>query len=83
MASNFQGDFWAKKLGKISILPYSFCGGPHYGVQNNQATMAICKRAGYLDFFFTFIANLKWLKVSYLAEILKGEPDNNNVEVID
>jgi hypothetical protein len=57
------GDLRATSVGKSTILPDSFTGGPRYMFNNCQDAMGICKRFGYPDLFITVTCNSNWKEI--------------------
>ncbi|KAM3305287.1 hypothetical protein P3S67_012153 [Capsicum chacoense] len=63
-----RGEIDPSPQGKRVILGSSFTGGARYMLQNYQDAMAICKWAGYPDFFITFTYNPKWPEICRFVE---------------
>nr|XP_012567833.1 uncharacterized protein LOC105851468 [Cicer arietinum] len=68
-----QGDVMTNSVGRMTILPSSYTGGPRYRVQNYQDAMAICRYAGYPDLFLTFTCNPKWPEIQFSLKLLKDK----------
>ncbi|XP_047261125.1 uncharacterized protein LOC124894545, partial [Capsicum annuum] len=63
-----RGEIDPSPQGKRVILGSSFTGGARYMLQNYQDAMAICKWAGYPDFFIMFTYNPKWPEICRFVE---------------
>ncbi|KAJ0758109.1 putative helitron helicase-like domain-containing protein [Helianthus annuus] len=65
-----RGDTSGHDIGKRTILPTSFTGGPRYMYKHYQDALAICRVYGNPQYFITFTCNVKWPEITrYLAEI--------------
>nr|XP_016456633.1 PREDICTED: uncharacterized protein LOC107780595 [Nicotiana tabacum] len=69
-------------VGKTIILPSSHTGGPRYRAQNYQDAMAICRWAGYPNFFLTFTCNPKWPEINEMLHLSNQEGDDSRVDII-
>lgn len=76
-----RGDTTPASTRKRFILPSSFTGSPRYMIENYQATMAICRWAGYPNLFITFTCNAKWLEIELFMSRKLGQKveDRSNV----
>jgi hypothetical protein len=70
----------ANKIGKFTILPSSFVGGPRYMEQLYQDAMACMRVHGKPDLFVTFTANPNWPEV--LCELKKFQKPNDRPDLI-
>ncbi|XP_075088410.1 uncharacterized protein LOC107790380 [Nicotiana tabacum] len=77
-----RGDFDCSMVEKTIIVPSSHAGGPRYRAQNYQDAMAICRWAGYLDFFLTFTCNPKWPEINEMLRLSNQEGDDSRVDII-
>lgn len=59
-----RGDNDAAALGKRTVLPSSFIGGPRHMHQLYQDCMAIVRKRGKPDLFITFTCNPKWREIT-------------------
>jgi hypothetical protein len=48
----------------MTILPYTFTGGPRYLQANYQDCMAIVRKCGAPSLFITFTSNPRWKEIS-------------------
>jgi len=53
-----KGDFDGHDVGKRTILPTSFTGGPKYMYKHYQDALAICRVHGNPQYFITFTCNV-------------------------
>ena len=58
-------------IGKATILPSSFVGGPRYMQQKNQDAMAYVAEFGKPDLFITFTCNPYWDEIQ--RELFEGQ----------
>ncbi|XP_057745614.1 uncharacterized protein LOC130963528 [Arachis stenosperma] len=72
----------ADNVGKMTILPSSYTGGPRYRVQNYQDAMAICRYVGYPDLFITFTCNPKWFENDYMLEDIEGQKIDDRLDIV-
>nr|XP_027186631.1 uncharacterized protein LOC105851205 isoform X3 [Cicer arietinum] len=77
-----QGDVMTNSVGRMTILPSSYTGGPRYRVQNYQDAMAICRYAGYPDLFLTFTCNPKWPEIQFFLETVEGQKSDDRPDII-
>ncbi|KAD4586401.1 hypothetical protein E3N88_24002 [Mikania micrantha] len=64
-----QGDTRGSDIGKRTILPSTFTGGPRYMYKHYQDALAICRVHGNPQYFITFTCNVKWPEIQrYLAQ---------------
>ncbi|XP_035830146.1 uncharacterized protein LOC110887742 [Helianthus annuus] len=64
-----RGDTNCHDIGKRTVLPSSFTGGPRYMYKHYQDALAICRVHGNPQYFITFTCNVKWPELKrYLAE---------------
>ncbi|XP_076904501.1 uncharacterized protein LOC143559974 [Bidens hawaiensis] len=57
------GDTDGKDVGKRTVLPSSFVGGPRYMYKHYQDALAICRVHGKPQYFTTFTCNVKWPEI--------------------
>ncbi|KAK1434099.1 hypothetical protein QVD17_11017 [Tagetes erecta] len=57
------GDTQGQSIGKRTILPASFTGGPRYMYKHYQDALAICRVHGNPQYFITFTCNVKWPEI--------------------
>ncbi|KAI3737294.1 hypothetical protein L2E82_27291 [Cichorium intybus] len=63
-----RGDTEGRDIGKRTILPSSFVGGPRYMYKHYQDALAICRVYGNPQYFITFTCNVKWPEIQrYLS----------------
>lgn len=67
-------------IGKVTILPSSFTGGPRHMEQLFQDAMACIRVHGKPDLFVTFTANPQWPEV--LAELKEFQIPNDRPDII-
>lgn len=68
------GETDLEAIGRRTILPSSFTGGPRYMVQQYQDTMAICRWAGTLDLSVTMTCNPRWPEIErYVQQHYPGQ----------
>ncbi|XP_073224868.1 uncharacterized protein [Cicer arietinum] len=77
-----QGNVMTNSVGRMTILPLSYTGGPRYRVQNYQDAMAICRYAGYPNLFLTFTCNPKWPEIQFFLEIVEGQKSDDRPDII-
>nr|XP_027192716.1 uncharacterized protein LOC113787761 [Cicer arietinum] len=77
-----QGDVMTNSVGRMTILPSSYTGGPRYRVQNYQDAMAICRYVGYPDLFLTFTCNPKWPEIQFFLETVEGQKSDDRPDII-
>jgi len=77
-----RGDSYFSMVGQIIILPSSHTGGSLYLALNYQDDMAICRWAGYLDLFLTFICNPKWPEINAMLRLINQEGDGSRLDII-
>ena len=68
------------QIGKHTILPSSFTGGPRHMNQLFQDAMACIRLHGKPDLFVTFTANPKWPEI--ICELDKGQVPNDRPDLI-
>ena len=59
-----KGDFDGHDVGKRTILPASFTGGPRYMHKHYQDALAICRVHGNPQYFVTFTCNVMWPEIT-------------------
>ncbi|KAJ0760860.1 putative DNA helicase [Helianthus annuus] len=57
------GDTEGQDVGRRTILPSSFTGGPRYMYKHYQDALAICRVHGNPQYFITFTCNTKWPEI--------------------
>lgn len=77
-----EGDVMTDAVGRMTILPSSYYGGPRYRVQNYQDAMAICRCVGYPDLFITFTCNPKWPEIEYFIESIEGQKSEDRPDIV-
>jgi len=70
----------ASQIGKTTILPSTFSGGPRHMTQLFQDAMACMRVHGKPDLFITFTANSKWPEI--LRELKDGQEPNDRPDLI-
>ncbi|XP_021975391.1 uncharacterized protein LOC110870521 [Helianthus annuus] len=71
-----RGDTEGRDIGKRTILPSSFTGGPRYMYKHYQDALAICRVHGNPQYFITFTCNVNWPEIRrYLTKypVLKAQ----------
>ena len=63
-----KGDINGHDVGKKTILPPSFTGGPRYMYKHYQDALAICRVHGNPQYFITFTYNVKWPELKRFFE---------------
>ncbi|XP_035837147.1 uncharacterized protein LOC110892742 [Helianthus annuus] len=58
-----KGETEGRDVGKRTILPSSFTGGPRYMYKHYQDALAICRVHGNPQYFITFTCNVKWPEI--------------------
>ena len=66
-----ENDGDARNVGKLTILPYSFTGGPRYMHERTQDAMTYVRNYGSPDLFITFTCNPKWPEIK--AALILGQ----------
>ncbi|KAI3705431.1 hypothetical protein L1987_75668 [Smallanthus sonchifolius] len=59
-----RGDTKGCQVGKRTILPASFTGGPRYMYKHYQDALAICRVHGNPQYFITFTCNVRWPEIA-------------------
>lgn len=59
-----KGDSDGHDVGKRTILPASFTGGPRYMYKHYQDALAICRVHGNPQYFITFTCNVMWPEIT-------------------
>ncbi|KAJ9561489.1 hypothetical protein OSB04_006649 [Centaurea solstitialis] len=59
-----KADLDGHDVGKRTILPSSFTGGPRYMYKHYQDALAICRVHGNPQYFITFTCNVMWPKIT-------------------
>jgi len=57
------GDGYPCNVGRITILPLTFTGGPSYMHERQQDTMAYVRKYGHPDLFITMTCNPNWPEI--------------------
>ena len=76
------GETTPSSRGKRIILPSSFTGGARYMMQNYQDAMAICRWAGFPDFFLTFTCNPKWPEIVREASAIGLRTEDCPIDIV-
>lgn len=76
------GDTSTKLIGKCTILPSSFTGGPRYMVQNYQDVVAIFRLGGCPNLFIIFTCNPKWPEIKYMVDFIPGQKPHHRPDII-
>lgn len=63
-----RGDSDGHDVGKRTILPASFTGGPRYMYKHYQDALAICRVHGNPQYFITYTCNVKWPEIERYLE---------------
>ncbi|XP_076929088.1 uncharacterized protein LOC143593303 [Bidens hawaiensis] len=70
-----RGDTEGRDIGKRTILPSSFTGGPRYMYKHYQDALAICRLHGNPQYFITFTCNVKWPEIErYMSQYPSLKP---------
>ncbi|MGD0510892.1 MAG: flagellar filament capping protein FliD, partial [Candidatus Micrarchaeaceae archaeon] len=69
----------ANNVGKLTILPSSFTGGPRYMQERTQDAMTYVRNYGTPDLFITFTCNPNWPEI--LAELLPGQKAEDRADL--
>jgi hypothetical protein len=80
--SYFNGERNADSIGRRSILPASFTGGPRHMVQQYQDAMAICRWAGPPDLFVTMTCNPRWIEIDrHVRKLVPGQQNTDRPDI--
>lgn len=77
-----KGDRNATEVGKRTVLPSSFTGGPRYMVQNYQDVMVLCRALGNPTLFITFRTSQKWDEVGEMLSEIPGPDATHRPDVM-
>ncbi|KAL4555060.1 hypothetical protein LXL04_037671 [Taraxacum kok-saghyz] len=80
--SYFNGERNADSIGRRSILPASFTGGPRHMVQQYHDAMAICRWAGPPDLFVTMTCNPRWIEIDrHVRKLVPGQQNTDRPDI--
>jgi hypothetical protein len=74
------GEGRAEVLGKRTVMPSSFIGGPRDMRCRYMDTMALVRRFGKLDIFLTMTCNLNWDEIK--LELYPGQMPQDHADLI-
>lgn len=72
-------DHGGDSIGRLTILPSSFTGGPRYMHERTQDAMTYVRNFGTPDLFITFTCNPKWPEI--LAEFYPGQISSDRTDL--
>ncbi|KAL4579451.1 hypothetical protein LXL04_015599 [Taraxacum kok-saghyz] len=80
--SYFNGERNADVIGRRSILPASFTGGPRHMVQQYQDGMEIYRWTGPPDMFITMTCNPRWIEIDqHVRESVPGQANMDRPDI--
>ena len=68
------------KIGKRTVLPSSFTGGPRYYHKKQQDAMAYVRKYGKPSFFITFTTNPKWPEIT--GELIENQVPADRPDIV-
>ena len=75
-----RNDVEASEIGRRTILPASYVGGPRFTARCYQDSMAIVRHFGHPSLFITFTANPNWPEIT--RELLPGQKPTDRPDLI-
>jgi hypothetical protein len=70
-----------ESVGRLTVLPSSFIGGPRHYTQLYQDALDMCRRLHGPHFFVTFTCNPTWPEIT--NELLYGQTANDRPDLVD
>ncbi|KAL7608940.1 hypothetical protein Lser_V15G10580 [Lactuca serriola] len=77
-----KGNREGRFVGKRVFLPTSFTGGTRYMYSHYQDALAICRVYGNLQYFITFICNVKWPEIRRYMDRYHEKDPNSRAYII-
>ncbi|XP_076933391.1 uncharacterized protein LOC143599263 [Bidens hawaiensis] len=77
-----RGDTEGRDVGKRTVLPSSFVGGPRYMYKHYQDALANCRVHGKPQYFITFTCNVKWPEITRYSSRFPSLKSSDRPDII-